>query len=253
MDEKGRAEFGRYLRFTLPGIAFVIEVLAALTVSDRQVVTATTGLLLSAGAPDLLAVVAGLFVLSGGLGYVLSCLYFAAYASRIFGFLAVDHRPIARITEPDLRSAERALHLPPLAPSPRTRRQAWNLAVLYWYSRLDRSRRLKGLNRLTDRLVDHMHAAGTAFVGAVAALLVWLYIRLAVLSCAPWQGPQQWGPLAGFIVLAAVLLYLHALARSSVQAVVNGALALEAVSESTGSQAEMGQDEEMPGGTAGGA
>src|SRR5437762_3456568 len=124
-------EVKRFLRFTLPGLACVLLVLLALSVSDPDIVRNV----LSKDCATSIGEVAVFFLGSGGLGYILANVYFAAYWLPLLSkWWAIDHRSVleqlgdkVKIIDPSGKS---------LLASNLSRREAWQIVSQFWYSKI---------------------------------------------------------------------------------------------------------------------
>ncbi len=67
----------RFLRFTFPGITSVIFLLAALIISDYNALNMRDHFTYSNS--NIVGIVFGLFIASGGLGYIYSQIYWGLY------------------------------------------------------------------------------------------------------------------------------------------------------------------------------
>ncbi|GBE04715.1 hypothetical protein BMS3Abin10_00331 [bacterium BMS3Abin10] len=171
-------EVRRFLRYTLPGIACVIQLLIALSISDLDVVSKLWN---DEGAAKGIALVFGAFIASGGLGYVFSIIYFALYwDDSIADKVAIDHRTLLESLQNyvELKCSTGEI----IKAESLSKRQAWSIITQYWHSKTAKNKSIKGLNSITDRLVDVTHGIGTTIVGTFIAFATWLLLLFFISS-----------------------------------------------------------------------
>src|SRR5262245_38770225 len=181
-------EARRFLRYVSPGLAFGVLFLTISFVLIPHWATTQLGRLSNASGAG---VALGVFLASGGLGYVFSIFH---HLLHNFGshrlFVAVDHKAI--VTE--LVAANRlflyASAKKGVEPerSPRLdRRTAWVITSSIWRQRLvgdvpglntEGGVGIKGADPGTSALMDMVHAAGTVRVAALAAFIVSICVAL---------------------------------------------------------------------------
>lgn len=217
-------ETRRFIRLALPGLAVVVEfaLLAALTWPDAAKNVP--------GGVDPMAAAVVAVVVSGGLGFVFSVLYFSAYWSWLFGpLLAIDHEGALRALanayrasgqhERDLLRLDAQIAGLPTACMDR-RRAAWTILTAWWFARVGTSTTLAGAEVKTRNLIDHAHALGTTGTGTLIAFTVWLAFVIASLP----DGGRVVAALSAWVVLAASQWmnhrHLHTLFARTVEEVV---------------------------------
>ncbi|MCK4223831.1 MAG: hypothetical protein KAX39_01540 [candidate division Zixibacteria bacterium] len=186
----------RFLRFTLPGLASVILLLITLVLSgDLE----TADIIRLQGAGESLGLILGVFLGSGGLGFLLSTVYFALYWSwPLDRLMAPDNRPFLRDFEKMIEivdSEGKRYRIEALS-----RHEAWIIVNHYVASRIENVSEFKGIQSITDRLVDFTHAVGATFVGAFLSFMAWLCIHF------PLKGGDVFG--SNEIILFFVWLFL---------------------------------------------
>ena len=167
-------EVRRFLRYTLPGLSAVIQLFIWLSITDYDV------LFKILSAKDLiqsLGIVLTIFIGSGGLGYLFANIYFSLYWSRPFSRLvAIDHLTLLEglrkemIMIVDMYGKE---HINDLS-----KREAWTIITQYWHSKVEDNIKIKGVNKITDRLTDVTHGLGATFIGSLSAFASWIIIHL---------------------------------------------------------------------------
>ena len=195
-------EAQRFLRYVLPGIVFLAELLVLLfilfpdwTTSQLKVIKGDQGL----------GVVLASVLASGGIGFVLSVLYHVILWSPL-DRCRFNHAPIVASLRTanviQLRDATTNAQIRDDAAI--SRHDAWVIATSLWNERVDSSRHIKGANRQAALLVDMLHAVGTA---RVATPIAWI----AVLFIATHIGHISWEyePVLRFVfaIVVAALLF----------------------------------------------
>ena len=163
-------EVRRFLRFTLPGMACVIELLVALTISDFATIK---GFLSFVKENSAVGIAISFLLASGAIGYILANIYFALYWVKPFSdLIAIDHLSFLKSinNEFDLLDASgNRIDVRKIS----SRRDAWTILSHYWWSRIESDEGIKGTNAFTDRLVDITHSIGATFIGTLFACLAW--------------------------------------------------------------------------------
>ena len=136
-------EVRRFLRYTLLGLAVIIELLIALFLTDTE----SMGILICKDKDQILnlGLVLTIFIGSGGLGYLFASLYFElCWIWPFYLFMPTDHlalltklreKKIIEITDASGKSVDKL-----------SKREAWIIVTQYWCSRLETSNNLKGVN-----------------------------------------------------------------------------------------------------------
>ena len=159
-------EARRFVRYIMPGIVFILEVLIFLSISDPNQLKCfikNIGIITSHEGIGLIVVT----LLSGGLGYIFSNVY---YFSRNFceGKLSVDHRDLLinacdkewiRFTSKNCKDL--------------TAEDGWQIVTALWKSRLESSEKIKSADQRMDSLSDIFHGLGTSVVASCLAFVVW--------------------------------------------------------------------------------
>lgn len=212
-------EVRRFLRFTLPGIACALQLIIAISISDKNQLNSFLGT--ATGKESIGLVLAG-FLASGALGYILSTIYFALYWLRpIAKRVAIDHLTLFEqmnsyitIKGPDGKS---------ILVTDLSKRTAWVIATRYWFSRYEKSECIKSINPTIDRLIDVTHGLGATIIGSILTIVAWTCIHWYVLS-------KSFGLLvvavvavwAGLLTLM-IISYIQTL--EAVQSLINSTLA----------------------------
>lgn len=177
-------EARRFLRYIIPGLIFVLEVVLYLYLSQEVWLVPQMRKFLST---DNIGVVIGLLLASGGIGFLLSTIHHCLYWTQFYEWLriVVDHRAMLKkvreIKLLELQLQDKQLQdKSELETRPLSRAGAWRVVCSIWHERRTSSKRIEGANPRVDSLTDIMHGAGTSFVGSILALLMWLYIHQRV-------------------------------------------------------------------------
>jgi len=163
-------EVRRFLRFTLPGLVCIIELIIALSITNPSKISSIYN--------KSHAAYLGVFLASGGFGFLLSIIYFGIY--RVFyEFMGADHRKLFRSLKREKNGKFRINDLDgeELSPHTLSKRDSWALVCKLWYSKIEENKEFKGLNNLSDRIIDISHGLGATFVGTLLSYLAWYYIQ----------------------------------------------------------------------------
>ncbi len=186
-------EVKRVLRYTLPGMASLSQLLLAVYFTRSPAIELLLKNLDS--HTGLIGGVIAVFITSGVVGYILASAYHTAYWT-IFSWFSIDHLTIVR----NLISLDKMVvtdsNENPIPKKNLNKRDAWKILTYYWYANLEESKELKGLNKITDRLADFTHAHGTSFLGTTLGLLVWFFwfsdFAVGILSCRDYMVLGYW-------------------------------------------------------------
>lgn len=180
-------EVRRFLRYTLPGLSAVIQLLIGLSITDSDVVCK---ILSAKDLTQSLGIVLIIFIGSGGLGYLFANIYFSLYWSWPFNrLIAIDHLTFLEglrkemIVIVDLYGKEYTTAL--------SKREAWTIITQYWHSKVEDNSKIKGINKITDRLTDVTHGLGATFIGSLSALASWIVIHLSVSQDSASSGSKE--------------------------------------------------------------
>lgn len=164
----------RFMRLTLPGLSTVLMAVIAFSASGHfsqmQIIT-------EPGLSEALGIVAGIFLASGALGYLLANLYFSLrWIYPLSRWAVVDHLTV-------LKELEKFLEvLKPSTGSWRiqdlTKRNAWSIVTQYWVSHSTGDSDIKGTNPTVDRFADITHGLGASCLGSTILFFVWLFACL---------------------------------------------------------------------------
>ena len=119
-----------------------------------------------------------LLVTSGGIGFLFSTIHHALHRDvypLILPWSTVDHRPTLISLADRLSLVDQEENQ--VNPNQLTRAGAWRVVTAIWHERRETSDRLRSANQRTVELFDHAHAAGTALVASVAAMVIWISIH----------------------------------------------------------------------------
>lgn len=159
-------EARKFLRYVIPGLVFIIVLSATLLIFDYEKVISNISEM------DKVGVVLGVFVVSGGFGYIFSNLYFFSYwvfkKSLVANHVDVIKALSSKIIVKDKNGNDFANNL--------NRENCWVIMNAYWHSRINTSPRLSGVNIKNDQMSDITHGIGTSFVAAFMAIIVCLIL-----------------------------------------------------------------------------
>jgi hypothetical protein len=215
------SEVQRFIRYVFPGLAVLLQVAAAVTVSSDA--KALAGMVQAIGSPTgaLTTVLA-----SGGLGYVLANVYFALYW-RLSSPMTLDHRPLLMDIRESVVFKRLSGHDVDIDINRLTKREAWTIVVGFWHSR-HRKRVIKGNRPFVDRLVDNVASLGATIVGSAFAFLMHVLYSTSSLLCQGKGAPIDLGVVTVIVLWAILILCFclaHQLANQALQRIVNTAIA----------------------------
>lgn len=166
----------QFIRYILPGLTFVIETALYLYLSDP--IWAKNKFLDIAGLPGGgIGVLLTAFLLSGGIGYLFSIIYYTVYglewswiekfcgSHRPMLIYAVKHEYITLHAEDEIKEGKSINDI--------TRRGTWHIANALWHERLETSSRIKGANPGNETRAHISHGLGISLFGAIPAILAW--------------------------------------------------------------------------------
>jgi hypothetical protein len=195
-------EARRFLRYVTPGLAFAVQALFLFFILDRcWTFDLIKDLSTKAGAGAAI----GLFLTSGGLGYLFSVVHHVVHNM-------VDHPLISAVDHTEAVKelmAKGCLNIG-IESEAVNRDTAWLAVTAVWKERLDEefgSSKIRSANEYATALMDHVHSAGAVRMSALCALvLLFSFIVFPV----PW-GPQvacEW-PKVLTLVFGVGLVLLH--------------------------------------------
>lgn len=170
-------ETRRFLRYVIPGLLFMLEVVCYLIISAHSIffdkISKFNGSVLD---KTWIAIVIGAFLTSGALGYLFSNIFHSISNFchwRGWSSLIVDHRPL-------LRDAQNNgwMRIVPESPERIMRSdQAWSIVTAFWQSRIETSDEIKGANDRINSLTDIQFGLGASIIASVLSLPVWLCVH----------------------------------------------------------------------------
>ena len=167
-------EVRRFLRFTLPGMAILGQLLLAIGITDTEAIKDFANAF--GGQIDLIKAAAAAFISSGAIGFVFSSIYNTSY--WILPFFGRVPLSFLRRLVSDKKLMIKDFNGNEITECGITsRRDAWTILTYYWYKNIDKtddSKQSLGLSIITDRLTDFRHAPGTMFIGTLFGAIIWL-------------------------------------------------------------------------------
>jgi hypothetical protein len=189
-------EFKRVIRFALPGIACITELIIFVLIADSSKLT---NLFQDKNSNwDGIGLAFGTVIASGGLGYIFSNIYWGFYWWLPFQrYLAIDHTKLFydlrdKIEIPNNNMIQQALLRRNLS-----RRDAWVMGTLLL------TERDKFPNEVLKRIVDMTHSLGAFIVGNIFVLISWMAIH-------DWNRPNAkfWAIIISIIWLILLILFV---------------------------------------------
>lgn len=167
-------EARRFLRYVLPGLAFILEIWLYLFIAGHDIAHKMLGFVSHGIAYPVL-----MFVVAGGIGYFLAVIYHTLYGFDCFASLGIDHRPVIKdvvnrgfiklclrnTNDNDLVSPERL-----------TRKGAWCVLNSIWHTRTKSSKQIEGADIRVNNFIDIVHGLGATLVGSILAIPAWLIL-----------------------------------------------------------------------------
>jgi hypothetical protein len=212
-------EARRFLRYVIPGLVFIVVLSTTFMLVDY------TKVLPILEHMDNVGIVLGVFVVSGGLGYIFSSLYFFIY--WIFGeWHVANHVDVIKelnnnIVVRDTRGNDFSDKL--------TRKNCWVIMNVFWHSRIKNSTRIEGVNSRIDNLSDITHGIGTSVVAAFSAIIVCIclyFYQEVEIDC----GKILW-ILALWVFFTVPSFFQYLRAHNQSQSFVNSVFANEVIHE----------------------
>lgn len=171
----------QFIRYVLPGLTFVIETALYLYLSDPMWVKNLFWKIADSPGGSI-GVLLTTFLLSGGIGYLFSIIYYTFIANRLG-----DHRPMLRsaanLNYLEFRSEDNdnVLDRDEVNRSI-TRLGAWRIVNALWHERLRTSRIIRGANPGNETRAHIAHGLGISTFGAFLAILAWYGLHKEISS-----------------------------------------------------------------------
>lgn len=202
------ADIRQFFRYVIPGLIFTLQIAIYLFISLSPSQLSQIMDKLSNVGPVL-----SIFLLSGGLGFLLSTIYHTLYwASRKLctGMerLRVNHKPLIEtaIQRGWLRVYD---HNYSYVTKIENQKAAWRIATAFWYTHMGPSEEssdiIKGAYSRIATLGSTMHGIGTALVGTVLSFIAWWGIHYKICQTCPFTS------CSGGIVAILLLVFLTVL------------------------------------------
>ncbi len=172
-------ETRRFLRYVIPGLLFFIELSLYLFMSNQDQfekwIKEWSG---SITFPVTL------FLVSGAIGFFLSLVYYAfhriKYLKSFFGSFLPLIEFCIYMKWIILFNRKDGL---PLDSKYLSHSGAWRVVTAYWHERIKSSKKIKSANPRTDSLADIMQGLGSAFMGSILVIGVWIFIHFQLDGC----------------------------------------------------------------------
>ncbi len=226
-------EFRRFLRYTLPGLVFLVELTIALILTDIDKVTSVAG---SDAMNNVFAVVLAVFLGSGALGYIFAAIYWSLY--WCLQPVIINHRgPLQALACGGKRMLrvldERGQPISDMVIRQFDKWTAWTVMSQYYSSSMRSDRKMKHIITYLDGLLDILHGLGATIVGTVFSGVAWALIHHSRLGCNRhfFDHSGDILALAGYIILASSLVYNYYRARLNVMTIENSAVTTSILNE----------------------
>jgi hypothetical protein len=190
-------EVRRFMRYVLPGMVFMTEILTYFAFSDG---TRLGGWLRPVTSGDTVATAVAVLFGSGAIGFLFANIYHSMYWS--LECIAIDHLCLFR---PPKRGF-RAVDIDGNVIASLSKRDAWSIVTRYIHveSALSGGEEIKGMREITDRLVTITHSIGTTIVATFLSVFAWALALVYVLDesvTSLWPLPLIWVTAIWFLLL----------------------------------------------------
>lgn len=204
----------QFIRYVLPGLTFVIEVALYLYLTDP-----VRAKCLFWGIVSYQSGIAGLltaFLLSGGIGYLFSIVYYYFYGIEWNEFIAIrlgDHRPMLRsATGLGYLVFHREDNYDVLGRDEVnqsiTRSGAWRIVNTLWHERLETCLRIKGANAGNDTRAHIAHGLGISLFGSIIAIFVG-YMLQNKIELHTLSFDISFGKFVILVIIISFIVYCH--------------------------------------------
>jgi hypothetical protein len=191
----------RFLRYVIPGLLFLIETFIYLILSSKTPIDKIMEDFIK-GSSNNLALPISIFILSGGIGFLLSIIYHFLYWTFPFRKLVVNYIPLIidcvnnEWLQLKNRKDESNINISAL-----TQYGAWRAINAYLNGRKGYSERIKSGITRTDSLSDLLHGLGTSVIGSLLAIVMWVYFLINL--------PCKFYPTIFVILLSIAIFIIH--------------------------------------------
>lgn len=197
-------ETRRFLRFVIPGLVFLIEFSTYFLFSAQdKFLTILKNKEWMSGIAFPIAI----FIVSGGIGFLLTIVFYAFYRIKFLRIFFGDYKPFIEdcIRRNWLsiknRSDNSDYKIESLSHS-----ESWRIITAFWHERRESSERIKGASPRTDSLADITQGLGATIIGSLLAACFWIYFHLKLTDISlPWFVLI----LAFLIILIHIINYYH--------------------------------------------
>jgi hypothetical protein len=184
-------DFYNFLRFTLPGLSFVVFIIATLFFTDYKFIV---DYYKQSSSKDFVNLI-GLFVVSGGAGYIFSNIYFSIYWLFPSLFL-INHAKVFnnltdKITIVDINNVKLI--------KPITKSNAWYITCRFWNEYIIKDVKAP-FHVESEHYVDLKHSIGTSLISSIFSFSFWIYIHFILL-----QNGHSWCFGVTFYVIAILI------------------------------------------------
>ncbi len=195
-------EAKRFIRYVIPGIVFIIEVIFYLIISARYAIIHIISSSELADSNKSIAIVLAALLTSGGLGYIFSNIYY--FLVHTFTYFDVDHRRLLRDAE-----EHKWIKLSDKECEKLKVNKAWIIVVALWKGSPESSEEIKSADNRMDSLADILHGLGTSAVASLLALIVWIYLHLKLTTTMPYYTGEGIVALciSVFMIIAFIINY----------------------------------------------
>jgi Ca2+/Na+ antiporter len=224
-------EAKRIVRYTLPGLVYVILLLATFALLEpdkaKEIVLNND---ISFGE------ILGSFILSGGIGYIFSIIYFSLYwwiggrKGHFYNHLNILNELIKskkiEIIKPDLSDSKEQNFIL------NNKREAWYIINVYWYSRGKTSKAIEGIiEKINSYYSDITIGLGTTLIATFFSLLTFTGLLLVYYSNIDWFRWNVWVCLGLYMFFIYMVLLNFCRTYKAYETIIITAFATEVFKE----------------------
>ena len=163
----------RFIRYILPGLAYAIQLIIALSISDWN---NFPEFLKISGRKETVSFILIGFLASGGLGYIFSLIYYGLYwFGPIANKFAINHVSVFQNLNEYIELKDPLGNT--ISTDTLTKKRAWAILTRFWFSRYEDNNCLKGLTTTTERMSNIVHGIGTTIIASLLSIFSWLIIH----------------------------------------------------------------------------
>lgn len=159
-------EIRKYFRYIIPGITCTVLFCLIYKISKMNFCDEIFNQFKD--VQDILAIVIGGFLASGGLGYIFAVFYHGLYNLPLINkIFAIDHRSaIEKIKIMNIEGQSVGQNNIKI-------REAWTIFTLYWNTKIQKKDSCDHNQEFLNRSIDMLHGIGTTIIGTIICIIIW--------------------------------------------------------------------------------